>query len=138
MQFRTAASKDELENGTDFMPRFDDKGLIATIVADASSGEVLMFAFMNAKALALTIKTGEAHFWSRSRNSLWRKGETSGNLLRIVEMRTDCDQDVLLLRVEASGDGVACHTGQKSCFYRRIEREAASQGSMRLSFPDRD
>lgn len=131
-----AASKDELENGTEFMPRFDEKGLISTIVVEASSGQVLMFAFMNAEALALTIETGEAHFWSRSRNSLWRKGETSGNVLRIVEMRTDCDQDVVLLSVAMSGDGVACHTGQKSCFYRRIERAGSADGSVSLSFPD--
>lgn len=134
MQFRTTASKDELENGTEFMPRFDEKGLISTIVVEASSGEVLMFAFMNAEALALTIETGEAHFWSRSRNSLWRKGETSGNVLRVVEMRTDCDQDAVLLRVAMSGDGVACHTGQKSCFYRRVEHGAPSHGGVRLSF----
>jgi phosphoribosyl-AMP cyclohydrolase len=138
MKFSMAASKDELENGTEFTPRFDEKGLISTIVVEAASGDVLMFAFMNAEALALTIETGEAHFWSRSRNSLWRKGETSGNVLRVVEMRTDCDQDVVLLRVATSGDGVACHTGQKSCFYRRIERDGPSHGAARLSFADGD
>jgi phosphoribosyl-AMP cyclohydrolase len=127
------ASKQELESGTAFTPRFDDKGLMAAIVTEAASGEVLMLAFMNEEALRLTLETGEAHFWSRSRQALWRKGETSGNGLRVVEMRTDCDQDCLLLRVEIAGDGIACHTGRKSCFYRRIE---AADGGAMLSFID--
>jgi phosphoribosyl-AMP cyclohydrolase len=119
----TAPSKDELENGLGFTPRFDDSGLIAAIVADAATGDVLMLAFMNQDALTLTLATGEAHFWSRSRRTLWRKGETSGNVLRIVEMRTDCDQDCVLLRVAVGGDGAACHTGRTSCFYRRVETD---------------
>ena len=125
----------ELENGLNFTPRFDASGLMAAIVTDAGSGEVLMLAFMNADALALTLQTGEAHFWSRSRRSLWRKGETSGNILRVVEMRTDCDQDCVLLRVEIGGDKAACHTGRRSCFYRRIERnEPGAPVAARLSF----
>jgi phosphoribosyl-AMP cyclohydrolase len=129
-----AASKAELENGLSFMPRFDANGLMAAIVADAASGEVLMLAFMNDDALARTLATGEAHFWSRSRGALWRKGETSGNVLRVVEMRTDCDQDCVLLRVEVGGDEAACHTGRRSCFYRRIENEPGRDVAARLSF----
>ena len=128
------ASQAERETGTVFMPRFDANGLIGAIVADAASGEVLMFAFMNAEALARTLETGEAHFWSRSRQSLWRKGETSGNILRVVEMRTDCDQDCLLVRVTIAGDGAACHTGRKSCFYRRIETPETGGAGPSLSF----
>jgi phosphoribosyl-AMP cyclohydrolase len=103
-----------------FAPIFNAEGLIPAIVTDASGGDVLMFAFMNREALRLTIDTGEAHFWSRSRGSLWRKGETSGDNQRVVEILTDCDQDTILLRVEPRGSGNACHTGRKSCFYRRV------------------
>jgi phosphoribosyl-AMP cyclohydrolase len=130
------ATQAERETGTVFMPRFDANGLIGAIVADAASGEVLMFAFMNEEALARTLETGEAHFWSRSRQSLWRKGETSGNVLRVVEMRTDCDQDCLLLSVTIAGDGAACHTGRKSCFYRRIEMPETRGAGLSLSFID--
>jgi phosphoribosyl-AMP cyclohydrolase len=129
-----ATSKDELENGVRFAPRFDASGLMAAIVTDAASGEVLMLAFMNGDALARTLATGEAHFWSRSRHALWRKGETSGNVLRVVEMRTDCDQDCVLLRVEIGGDKAACHTGRGSCFYRRIETDQPGASPARLSF----
>jgi len=118
--FAARGSKADIESGFGFQPKFDGDGLIPAIVTDAGTGEVLMFAFMNAEALALTIKRGVAHFWSRSRGALWKKGEESGNMLNIVEMRTDCDQDVLWLRVTVSGDGVTCHTGQRSCFYRTI------------------
>lgn len=128
------ATQAERETGTVFMPRFDANGLMGAIVADAASGEVLMFAFMNEAALARTLETGEAHFWSRSRQSLWRKGETSGNVLRVVEMRTDCDQDCLLLRVTIAGDGAACHTGRKSCFYRRVEMPESRGAEPSLSF----
>ncbi|MGO9984575.1 MAG: phosphoribosyl-AMP cyclohydrolase [Rhodomicrobium sp.] len=114
-------SKKDLEEGSIFAPKFDEAGLIGAIVTDAAGGGVLMFAYMNAEALRLTLETGEAHFWSRSRQSLWRKGETSGNRLLVVEMRTDCDQDVLWVSVELSGEA-ACHTGRRSCFYRRVNR----------------
>jgi len=110
----------EIEEGLAFTPRFDQAGLIGAIVTDAASGAVLMFAWMNAEALALSLDTGIAHFWSRSRKCLWRKGETSGNELRILEARTDCDQDAIWLRVEIAGAGAACHTGRTSCFYRRV------------------
>ncbi|WP_156679854.1 phosphoribosyl-AMP cyclohydrolase [Sphingomonas profundi] len=107
------------ENGTALRPRFDAAGLVTGVVTDASTGELLMVAHLNAEAIARTIESGEAHFWSRSRGRLWRKGETSGNVLRVVEMRIDCDQDAIWLRAEAAGP--ACHTGARSCFYRRID-----------------
>jgi len=118
--FPTIDDKTAREEGTVFAPDFDAHGLLPVIVTSAESGEVLMFAYMNAQALALSLETGEAHYWSRSRNALWRKGETSGNRQRIVEMRTDCDQDVLWLKVEMTGSGACCHTGRKSCFYRVV------------------
>lgn len=119
-----------IEQGSAFQPKFDADGLIPAIVTDAKNGEVLMFAHMNAEALRLTLDTGIAHFWSRSRAKLWKKGEESGNLLRIREMRTDCDQDVLVVIATVEGDGVACHTGARSCFYRRLD---VSEGRERLA-----
>lgn len=118
-QFEKPGDTAEIENGTVFMPRFDN-GLITCVVADAADGEVLMLAHMNEEALVRTIETGEAWFWSRSRSALWRKGETSGNSLRVIELRVDCDQDALLMLVTVSGGGVACHTGRRSCFYRTL------------------
>jgi phosphoribosyl-AMP cyclohydrolase len=114
------AAKAELDEATLFTPRFDEHGLMPAVVVDAASGEMLMLAYMNAQSLALTIASGEAHFWSRSRAEIWRKGATSGNVLRVVELRTDCDQDCVLVRAELTGDGVACHTGRRSCFYRAV------------------
>ncbi|MBX2804543.1 MAG: phosphoribosyl-AMP cyclohydrolase [Hyphomicrobiales bacterium] len=114
-------SKEQLESGAEFAPRFDGNGLIAAIITDAVTGDVLMFAYMNEDALQLTIETGEAHFWSRSRGKLWRKGETSGNVLSVQEIRIDCDQDCIWVKAEIDERTVACHTGEKSCFYRRIE-----------------
>ena len=118
--FPVAGSKQELEEGNVFTPRFNDDGLIPAIVTDATTGEVLMFAYMNAEALFLSIETGEAHFFSRSRGKLWRKGEDSGNVLKVGSLRTDCDQDVLWLGVDIGGHGAACHTGRKTCFYREV------------------
>ena len=106
------------QTGLTLDPKYDAAGLITAVATDAASGEVLMLAHMNAEALAKTRETGTAHFFSRSRGRLWQKGETSGNVLNIVEMRIDCDQDAVWLRVEAAGP--ACHTGERSCFYRRI------------------
>lgn len=123
--FKARGTKAEIEQGSAFTPKFDGDGLIGAIVTDAASGTVLMFAHMNAEALRHTIATRYAHFWSRSRAKLWKKGEESGNLLRVVEIRTDCDQDVLWLICTAEGDGVACHTGAKSCFYRRFTGDDA-------------
>jgi phosphoribosyl-AMP cyclohydrolase len=111
---------DDQRDTTDrFLPRFDAAGLVTAIVTDADTRVLLMVAHMNAEAIEQTRATGQAHFWSRSRGTLWRKGETSGNGLTIVEMRVDCDQDALLLRVKPAGP--ACHTGRRSCFYRRVD-----------------
>lgn len=113
---------DDQRDTTDrFSPRFDAAGLVTAIVIDADSGILLMVAHMNEQAIERTRETGQAHFWSRSRSALWRKGETSGNGLTLVEMRIDCDQDALLLRVKPAGP--ACHTGRRSCFYRRVEAD---------------
>ena len=114
------AEKTEIEEGCAFRPAFNSDGLLPAIATDAGSGEVLMVAWMNQDALHLSLATGVAHFWSRSRARLWCKGEESGNTLNIVEIRIDCDQDTLWLRVEVQGNGVACHTGRASCFYRRL------------------
>ena len=112
----------DLDETDRFQPRFDSSGLITAIVSDARDNAVLMVAHMNADALRLTQETGIAHFWSRSRNSLWKKGETSGETLKVVEILTDCDQDVLLMKAIPEGKGAACHTGRRSCFYRRVEK----------------
>lgn len=112
---------DQLEEGTAFAPRFDAHGLIFAIAQEAGSGRVLMAAHMNAEALKLTIETGEVHYYSRSRKALWKKGETSGEIQKLIELRTDCDQDVVLMTVEQTGRGAACHTGRKSCFYRVLD-----------------
>jgi phosphoribosyl-AMP cyclohydrolase len=109
-----------IEEGSAFRPRFDDRGLIPVFVVDASTGQGLMAAWMNQAALDQTLATGFAHYWSRSRNCLWRKGETSGESQRVRDILTDCDQDTLLLRVEVEGRGATCHTGRRSCFYRRL------------------
>ena len=111
-------AKAALEEGAALTPRYDANGLITAVVTDARDNEVLMLAHMNAQALKLTLDTGIAHYWSRSRNSLWKKGETSGNILSITEMRIDCDQDALWIKAVPAGP--ACHTGQQSCFYRKF------------------
>ena len=119
--FPTAPDKHALEHGATLAPRFDPNGLIAAVTTHADSGEVLMFAWMNAEALSLTLATGEAHYFSRSRQELWHKGATSGQIQSVVEIRVDCDQDCVWLKVRPQGDGGACHTGARSCFYRVIE-----------------
>lgn len=122
-------NKSDLETTIEFMPRFDERGLVTCVVTDAADGTVLMLAHMNAEALARTRETGEAWFWSRSRKRLWRKGETSGNTLTVEELLVDCDQDALLLRARMGGDRVACHTGRRSCFYRRVPLGAAKSAA---------
>jgi phosphoribosyl-AMP cyclohydrolase len=113
--------KRALEEGATFAPRFSIDGLIACVTIEDRSGEVLMLAHMNKEALDKTLASGIMHYWSRSRGTLWRKGDTSGQVQRLVELRVDCDQDALLARVAVGGDGGACHTGRRSCFYRRVE-----------------
>ncbi len=114
-----------IEQGDAFQPLFDRDGLLPAIVCDAKTMKTLMFAWMNDEALRLTLSTGYAHFWSRSRGKIWLKGEESGNRLSVRAARTDCDQDVLLLEVDVEGDAVACHTGARSCFYRELDLAVA-------------
>lgn len=118
--FAPPESADAVENGTTLTPRFDANGLVLAIAADVETGEILMVAYMNAEALARTIETGTACFYSRSRQKLWVKGEESGNTLEVREIRVDCDQDAILLKVHVAGNGVACHQGYRSCFYRTV------------------
>jgi phosphoribosyl-AMP cyclohydrolase len=115
--------KRALEEGGFLAPRFDANGLVTAVVTDARDGMLLMVAHMNAEALALTIETGIAHYWSRSRASLWKKGETSRNVQNVTALRVDCDQDAVWLRVNVSGQGATCHTGRRSCFYRRVSMD---------------
>ena len=136
-----AIHHDTLEEGAIFAPRFDDKGLVTAITVEAATGEVLMVAHMNAQALALTLETGEVHYFSRSRGKLWKKGETSGEVQRLVEVRADCDQDTLVVVVEQTGRGAACHTGHKTCFYRKVvvadgEARLADTGEPKLFDPE--
>ena len=119
--FPTAPNSAALEQGKTLAPRFDDNGLIAAVATHADTGEVLMFAWMNAAALSKTLETREAHYFSRSRGELWHKGATSGQVQQVAEIRIDCDQDAVWLKVRPQGDGGACHTGARSCFYRVIE-----------------
>ena len=125
-RFAEPGPRAEVEEGQAFTPRFDRDGLITCVAVDARDGRVLMLAHMSAESLARTIETGEAWYWSRSRRELWRKGATSGQTQRVVEMRTDCDQDALLITVEVGGDGGCCHTGRRACFYRSVVRDAES------------
>jgi phosphoribosyl-AMP cyclohydrolase len=129
----TSAMTNEREEGLAFQPKFDASGLVTCVATDATSGDVLMVAHMNDEALRKTIASGDAWYFSRSRNALWRKGETSGQTQRVIEMRMDCDQDAVWIRVEQQG--AACHTGRRSCFYRKID---SASGDTRLSFVDAD
>lgn len=119
-------NKAETEEGNALTPRFDAGGLVTAVVTDARDGELLMLAHMNAEALSLTLETGIAHYWSRSRASIWKKGETSGNLQHVREIRIDCDQDAVWLKVEVAGHDATCHTGRRSCFYRTVEMKDGS------------
>ena len=129
------ATPKQIEEGSAFTPKFDADGLITAVVTDAKSGELLMVAHMNAEALRNTVESGEAWYFSRSRKTLWKKGEQSGHNQRVVEMRVDCDQDSVWLKVEQHGEG-ACHTGRRSCFYRSVPLGTA--GAVTLEFRDAD
>jgi phosphoribosyl-AMP cyclohydrolase len=128
----------EIELGTVLQPKFGPDGLIPCITVDHATGEVLMFAHMNAEALQATLQTGKASYWSRSRGKLWVKGEESGHTQLVRELRVDCDQDVVLLKVESVG-GAACHNGYRSCFYRRLaaKADAGNPASLKLEFADK-
>ena len=123
----------DIEEGLAFTPKFDANGLVTVVVTDARSGDVLMVAHMNEEAIRKTVASGEAWYYSRSRKTLWRKGERSGHTQRVVELRVDCDQDALWLKVEQAGEG-ACHTGRRSCFYRAVP--LGQSGSVTLEFRD--
>ena len=125
------AATSEIEEGLKLLPKFDADGLITAVATDAATGELLMVAHMNEEALAKTIASGEAHYFSRSRKTLWRKGEDSGHTQRVIEMRVDCDQDAVWLKVEQNGPG-ACHTGRRSCFYRAVP--LGQTGEAKLEF----
>ena len=132
--FEAPGTKADLEEGEVLTPRFGPDGLLTCVVTEAAIGEVLMVAHMNAEALAKTIETREAWYWSRSRQELWRKGATSGQVQTVTEMRIDCDQDALWLKVRVGGDGGCCHTGRRSCFYRTIPLGRAPAGGGKLAF----
>jgi phosphoribosyl-AMP cyclohydrolase len=132
--FAPPGSAAETEEGRTLTPKFDADGLVTCVATDAASGDVLMVAHMNAEALARTIETGEAWYFSRSRQKLWRKGETSGHVQRVTEMRIDCDQDAVWIKVEQVGPG-ACHTGRRSCFYRAVPVGGAVNAAV-LEFRD--
>ena len=125
------SSSADIEEGLTFTPKFDKDGLLTAVVTDAGTGELLMVAHMNAEAIAKTIETGEAWYYSRSRQKLWKKGESSGHVQRVTELRVDCDQDALWLKVEQQGPG-ACHTGRRSCFYRALP--LGQKGALKLEF----
>jgi phosphoribosyl-AMP cyclohydrolase len=128
-----SSSTQDIEEGTAFLPKFDANGLITAVITDIASGDVLMVAHMSADALKRTIESGEAWFYSRSRKQLWKKGESSGHVQRVIELRVDCDQDALWLKVEQQGPG-ACHTGRRSCFYRAVP--LGQKGAVTLEFRD--
>ena len=130
-----SSSAHDIEEGVAFTPKFDANGLVSAVVTDVRTGDVLMVAHMNEEALRKTIASGEAWYYSRSRKALWKKGETSGNVQRVIELRVDCDQDALWLKVEQQGGG-ACHTGRRSCFYRAVP--LGKTGAVTLEFRDAD
>lgn len=130
--FPPPGDKKQLEEGLVFSPKFDADGLIPAIAIDAATKEPLMLAYMNAESLRLTLELGEAVYWSRSRKEIWHKGKTSGHIQRVVEIRTDCDQDAVVLYVEQIGEG-ACHTGRSGCFYRKVAGRTQEGGAL-LSF----
>ncbi len=132
---KSALPKSALEEGLNFTPKFDADGLVTCVATDAGNGDVLMVAHMNDAALRKTIASGQAWYYSRSRKALWRKGESSGHVQRVVEMRVDCDQDAVWIKVEQEGPG-ACHTGRRSCFYRAIP--LGQDGAVALQFRDAD
>lgn len=134
MTFEAAKNGKKQEENNVFQPKFDSNGLVTAVVCDHETNEVVMLAYMNAEALEKTIFTGEAHYWSRSRKELWHKGATSGNVQKVIEIMTDCDQDAVLLKVQVTGAQASCHTGRVSCFYRSVKMTGDKFG---LEFEDR-
>jgi len=136
IELAARGDKKSVEDGTLLMPKFDRDGLIVAVVTDVTSGEVLMVGYMNAEALKRTIETGEAWYWSRSRQGYWKKGETSGQIQTVHEILTDCDQDALVLKVSVAGNGATCHVGYRSCFFRKTVRP--DEGAVRLERVEAD
>jgi phosphoribosyl-AMP cyclohydrolase len=136
--FSARGDKKQLEEGLALAPKFDQDGLIPVVTTDFTTGEVLMMAYMNAESLRLTIELGEGVYWSRSRKAIWHKGKISGNVQIVRELRTDCDQDALWLRVSVIGDGATCHTGFRSCFYRAIPTGEKARDGAALEFKEKD
>jgi len=134
--FAPRTSVQQVEESTELAPKFDAQGLIACVTTDAGTGDVLMLGYMNAEALKRTIQTGEAHYWSRSRRTLWHKGATSGLVQRVAELRIDDDQDAVWLRVKVAGSAASCHVGYRSCFYRRLPLGHEQQKDVRLEFTE--
>jgi len=137
--FAKRGDKKAVEEGLKLSPKFDAAGLLPVVATDAVTGDVLMLAYMNAEALAKTIATGEAYYWSRSRSELWHKGATSGHVQKIVELRVDCDQDAIWLKVTVGGTGASCHVGYKSCFFRSVPigKPLVEGGEMQLTEPEK-
>ena len=134
--FAKRATVEQVEEGVELAPKFDDRGLIPAVTTDFESGELLMHGFMNEEALRRTIETGEAHYYSRSREAVWHKGATSGLVQNIVEMRIDDDQDCVWLRVRVGGNGASCHVGYRSCFYRSLPTGALPDAPVTLTFEE--
>jgi len=136
--FSARGDKKSVEEGAALCPKFDEQGLIPVVTTDYATGEVLMMAYMNEESLRLTIELGEAVYWSRSRKELWHKGKTSGNVQVVRELRTDCDQDALWLRVTVLGLNATCHVGYRSCFYRSIPTGPAAREGVALRFEEKE
>lgn len=132
--FARRVSVEQVEEGDDLAPKFDENGLMPVVTTDAATGEVLMLGYMNSEALEKTIETGEAHYYSRSRQALWHKGATSGLVQKVAEMRVDDDQDAVWLAVEVAGSGASCHVGYRSCFYRAVPTGQKPTGTLRLEY----
>lgn len=134
--FAPRVSVEQVEEGNVLAPKFDADGLLPCVTTDADTGDVLMLGYMNGEALQRTIATGEAHYWSRSRQCLWRKGDTSGLVQKVAELRVDDDQDAVWLRVRVGGSGASCHVGYRSCFYRAVEFGAPPENPAQLTFTE--
>lgn len=135
-RFAERKSVEQVEEGTELAPKFDADGLLPVVTTDAGTGDVLMVGYLNAEALARTIETGEAHYWSRSRQVLWHKGATSGLVQKVVELRIDDDQDAVWMKVDVAGSGASCHVGYMSCFYRSIPTGDAPSPALELEFQE--
>ncbi len=136
--FDARISVEQVEEGDTLAPKFDEHGLLPVVTTDAATGELLMVGYLNAEALEKSIETGEAHYWSRSRQVLWHKGATSGLVQKILEMRVDDDQDAIWFRVEVAGSGASCHVGYRSCFYREVPTGEAGDTPVKLTYKEQD